>query len=232
MKVNVAVVVILFLLSPSSIYALQTPEVSQHSQPTMASNSLDLLEVDSAQGVEVISFTDPNSAGIVSFIVVNGTSDDVSVNQVKADVYDKNDALIGVATSPGGAFISPDLLHPGDVAAGYIYLRDIDLSKLERIEFSVESSPPDRMNSLSPALEFKDVQWTGMALTGIIVNPHEVDVVSVSFTAVCVSSDGEILGYMSDLQSISIPSGGEQTFQLSPRDNTDCENYVLGANSV
>lgn len=207
----------------------QTPE-PEHTQPTIATNAWHLLPQESTDDVSAIVIGQPDGSNRIGFIVRNDTDETVAIHQVKCDVRDAADSLIGVAMANSSS-VHPNVMSPGDIAAGWIYLEDIDTAAAGEFTFSVETKAPDRMNAMWPDVVFGDVNNTGKALVGTVSNPSEVEISFVSFTSLLLASDGAIVGMSSDSQMMTIEAGGESTFQASLADG-DGEHFVLGGTSM
>ncbi len=217
------------LMIPTAALA-QTPAAEHHEQATIAENVYDLLPAPTEKAVHVIASGEPDDIGRMGFVVRNDTDEPVAVEQTKVDVHDGAGKLIGVATS--STFVYPDVLAPGDLAAGWVYLNDINLTADATFTFTIATKAPDRMNDAYPNFAFSDVNNTGTALVGMVLNPGDVDVSFASFTAVCLSEDGTVTGFVSEsMMPMQLAPGGETSFQVSLRD-TDCEHFILGGNSM
>lgn len=191
----------------------------------LGGNGVRLLPPGDKGKIDVVA-VGPYDGNVLPVIVRNNSEKNVQRVSVSATARMANGDLIAAGGDQG---FRPFGVAAGSYTLGYIYFDGAALPADVKFEFEVQSEPDTGDTSFSSIdLDVKDASYLGDRIVGELINNTTYTASTVGVIAVCLDSNGTILGYADGYVDKEKTAPGESApFQISIYDGTDCTNFVV-----
>lgn len=197
---------------------------------SLAGDALPLLLPGEAGMVDVIAVGVPDEWN-VPIVLRNNTDETLILTTIHGTAHDAAGALIGEGEP--GAFMSPTVISPGQVAIAAVYFNSREYLPLDAVlTFEVETEPVTVAAGFRQDLEIVDAVHEADGIVGLARNgTNESLVGKVNVLSVCFDATGTMtefsIGYA---DALDLDPGETVPVRVSVADPESCEAFLVGAN--
>jgi len=209
---------------------LPATPVTEFASSHLAGDALPFLPPGEAGALDVIAVGAPEEWSVP--IVLRNNTDEA---QVLTNIHGTASGATGevIATGEPGAFMSPSVLPPGQVAIAVVYFNSSDYLPADAVfAFEVEFAPQETARVFRQDLAIADAVREADGIVGLARNgSNERLVGKVNVVSVCVDATGTITEFaIGFADALDLEPGETVPVEVPVVDTAPCEAFLVGAN--